>query len=229
MPSDRPAAPVSSTYWSHFSNLRCHLLDFDVSVRNNGQTQENQSKWAGSAASCRSAGQSWLIKSKQQPHPSAWRPTADQLCVCVCALLPVCRFNTQTIWDYAERQAEVFKPPAGDRHTCRWRRLVHKPVLALFVCWRCLCVRAVLSASAADVFLFVVDPGRVVFGFLGLIHFTTETGIWNAHNSLLWIGAELKKLTERGSSCRPEAHPPPKSLEPGPVVMATPPLLRLVI
>lgn len=50
-------------------------------------------------------------------------------------------------------------------------------VLALFVCRRCLCVRAVLSASAADVFLFVVDPGRVVFGFLGLIHFTTETGI----------------------------------------------------
>lgn len=96
-------------------------------------------------------------------------------------------------------------------------------------CWRCLCVRAVLSASAADVFLFVVDRGRVVFGFLGLIHFTTETGIWNAHNSLLWIGAELKKLTERGSSRRPEAHPPPKSLEPSPVVMATPPLLRLVI
>jgi len=74
--------------------------------------------------------------------------------------------------------------------------------------------------------LFVVDHSRAVFSLLAFIHFTTETGIWNAHNSLLWIRAELKELTERGSSRRREAHSPPKSHEPVPVVMATRPLVR---
>lgn len=88
------------------------------------------------------------------------------------------------------------------------------------------CVHATLSVewdAGWCITVFVVDPSHVVFRFLVLIHFTTETEIWNAHNSFFWIGAELKKLTERGSSSRPEAHPPPNSPEPGLVLMATHP------
>lgn len=142
MPSDRPAAPVSSTYWSHFLNLRCHLLDFDVSVRNNGQTQENQSKWAGSAASCRSAGQSWLIKSKQQPHPSAWRPTADQLCVCVCVR---CFLFAGLI----PRQFGIMLNDKPKSLNLQLETDTHADEGASFTnqCWRCLCVGAVCVSA----------------------------------------------------------------------------------
>ncbi len=196
------------------------------------------------------AGRSWLIKSNQQPHPSAARSleadkcSSSTLSVCVCVCVWACvwqrvrsvsclqvsqsqTFNTQTIWDYAEWQPEVFKPPPGDKQKCKWKHLCCVWSVCGCVCV-CVCVSTLYYRSETLAVLlyfsvFVVDPGRVVFRFLALIHFTTETGIWNAHNSFFWIGAELKKLTERSSSRRPEAHPPPKSPEPGPVVMATQP------